>query len=247
MSRNVSIQDVVRAQVALLFGKFRPAGGLSPEEQGALRAERVEFGDRLCSMVRAIDAPEPAVIEQVRNVTREVYADERQRNLPTVESLCALVKRSFQTRTRGVCLGCVEGGGSYMNASPDEPLGRKWQGEVEYAKVGWLCLIHHHAVVWYTQREKARRGIESIAGCVARDPGPPPFELRPRLALTAPADDPNWASWTDGANMGPLARWAREFVKRVSGYDVGATETPLLGEQVAAAPTGPEREEWRSV
>ena len=247
MRANVTLAEVVRAQVALLFGKYRPAGGLTPEEQTAIRSERVEFGDRLVALIRGIDAPDSAIIEQVRLVTRDVYADERMRNLPTVESLCALVKRSFATKVRAACLGCAEMGGIYENASPDTPIRARQPGDFQYERVGWLCLGHHHAVSWYENREHYRRGIPSIADTMPRFEYPPPGELLPRAGQVgrAPADDPKWESWTDGANMGPLARWAREFCRKVYGHEVGSTETPLLANQ--GPPERARSEAWRDL
>jgi hypothetical protein len=247
---NVTLAQVVKAQVALLFGKYRPAGGLDAEEQKAVQAERHDFADRLVSMVQAIDAPEAAVIEQVRKVTRDVYADERRQNLPTVESLCSLVKRSFVSREKPPCLGCRDMGGHYRTASPDEPLSKVQSGEVPYEGHGHLCPVHNRAVGWYEHRECRRRSIPvSATGEPPRFEYPPPYELLPRGACPTrpPADDPMWTSWTDGSRMGPLAKWARSFVDRVYGHRVGETEEsdgPLL--ENAPAPAE-ESEEWRNL
>ncbi len=245
---NVSLAEVVRAQVALLFGKYRPAGGLSEEETRAVRAERTEFGDRLVTMIRGIDAPEAAVVEQVRLVTRDVYADDRMRNLPTVESLCALVKRSFSSNLhRPLCFACVELGGHYRTADPVEPLQAKQRGEIEYAGHGWLCIDHSEVVCWYEHREMHRRGLSTIAGIRARFEYVPPQTLLPRASNAAapPADDPKWASWTDGGNMGPLALWARAFVKRAYQHDVEEGAAPLLETRATDAPQ--ESEAWRDL
>lgn len=245
MKPNVTVAEVVRAQVALLFGKYRPAGGLTPEEASAMQAERVEFAKRLTDLVRGIDAPDAALIEQIRNVTRTVYSDDKLRNLPTVEGLCALVKRSFATRVRATCAGCAEMGGRYENASPDAPLLARVQGDIDYAEHGWLCIAHHHAVLWYQRRECLRRNVPGIAGLLPRFAYPPPEEILPRNGRPTqpPAEDPEWESFTDGASMGPTARWARAFVLRAYGYEVGATETPLLADVSDA----PKSEAWRDL
>ena len=244
MKQNVSLVEVVKAQVALLFGKYRPVGGLSEDEQRAIRAERVEFCDRLVALLGAIDAPQAAVVEQVRLVTREVYSDGQPRNLPSVESLCGLVKRAFTAgRQRPLCFGCVDMGGRYHSASPDEPLRAKATGEIPFDPFGWLCMAHHRAVVWYEDRERWRRNIAVIQDRAPMCEYPPIEELLPRGAWRPqpPADDPKWTSWTDGANMGPLALWARAFVKRAYGHDVAESDAPLLDAKPVLAE---ESDEW---
>ncbi len=245
MKPNVTVVEVVRAQVATLFGKYRPAGGLTAEETSAVQAERVEFSRRLADLIRGIDAPDAAIIEQIRNVTRVVYSDDKMRNLPTPESLCSLVKRAFATRIRATCQGCVDMGGRYENASPDAPILARAQGDIDYGEHGWLCLSHHHAALWYQRRECARRNVPGIAGLLPRFAYPPPEEILPRSGRPTqpPADDPGWESYTDGGNMGPLARWARGFVLRAYGYEVGSTETPLLVDVDSA----PKSEAWRDL
>lgn len=246
---HVTLAQTVRAQVALLFGKFRPAGGLAREETEALSAERAEFGNRLVALVQAIDAPEVAVCEKVREVTRQVYGDGRLDRLPSVEHLSGLVKRSFSVAERPTCSGCRDMGGHYRCASPDEPLGAVRQGEVAYENHAWLCVLHHRAVEWYEGRERRRRGIPFyFAGqpVLPRFEYPPPEVLLPRggFGPDAPADDPKWTSFTDGQNMGPTARWARAYVERVYGHRIEEA-APLLGAAPEEAVV--ESDAWRDI
>lgn len=236
--RHPTLKEVVKAQVATLFGKFRPAGGLSEDEISAIRAERVEFSERLYLLTQAIDAPEAAIIQEIRRITREVYNDHGRGTLPSVEMLSTRVKTAFRPKDRPICFGCEEMGGHYLHAGAEEILQRKVVGEIEVGGRGWLCLAHHHALLWYAQREARRRGIPSLSGSPRVFVYAPPEELLPRGAKPSrwPEDDVLWASWTDGRNMGPLAEWARAWTKKEYGWEVGETETPLLDESVERLP-----------
>lgn len=229
IGRKVTLTEVVRAQVALLFGRFRPAGGLSPEEQTAVRTERVEFTDRLVALVRAIDANEAAVVQEVRRITRDLYNTPDAR-MPSVEGIAGRVKAAFQARERPVCFGCSAMGGVYEHAGDTAILYGKRMGEVEWGRAGWLCLRHHVTLNWYLEREARRRNLPGVGGAPRIFDYPPPATILPHGALgcAPPDDDPGWTSWTDGAKMGPTARWAVEQVLKMEGWRVGETETPLL-------------------
>ena len=242
--RKVTLTETVRAQVALLFGKFRPAGNLAPSELAAVRAERIEFADRLVALVRGIEAQEPAVIQEVRRVAREVF-NEQFSKMPSAEDLCARVKHAFQTKLRAPCFGCQANGGWLPRANPDEPPQRVFTGEIEFAPLGWLCVGHSEAVTWYAQREARRRGLPGLGGCPRIFAYPPPACLLPRGGRPAdgPPEDPTWTAYTDGANMGVLARWAVALVGDHYGWTVGETETPLLEGAAEAV----DDELWRSL
>lgn len=239
----VTLAEVVKAQVAYLFGKFRPPTSLSAEETNAIRAERVEFSDRLIAFLRAIDAPEPRIVQEVRAVARDLFNDSSYTKMPTPEQVSSRVKAAFAVRARPTCFGCTDMGGRYEVAGDDAPLKEKQIGEFEYPGHGFLCSSHHHPVHWYAHREAVRRGVTGPCGTPFVMEYPPPSELLPSgvVPRSAPAADPKWASYTDGHNMGPLARWAREYVKRRHGWLVGETEAPLLE---GAEPT---RDAWRDL
>lgn len=234
--RKVTLTEVVRAQVALLFGRFRPAGGLSPEEQTAVRTERVEFTDRLVALVRAIDANEAAVVQEVRRITRDLY-NAPDAKMPSVEGIAGRVKAAFQVRERPTCFGCDAMGGVYEHAGDTAILYPKRPGEVQWGRHGWLCLRHHTTLNWYLEREARRRNLPGVGGAPRIFDYPPPPTILPHGAPHAspPADDPLWTSWTDGPKMGPTARWAVEQVLKVEGWRVGETETPLLADVPAPA------------
>lgn len=243
--RRVTLAEVVRAQVATLFGKFRPAGGLSAEEQAAVRAERVEFADRLVALLRAIDANEAAVVQEVRRITRELYNDTLAR-LPSVEFIALRVKAAFRASARPTCFACEEIGGRYLWNGDDAPLMPKAIGEVEYpGGAGWLCLQHHGVAHWYGYRECRRRGIPGVGGVPRIFEYPPPTCLLPR-GVTALAGDSSVLPWTDGVNMGPTARWAVAYMKKAHGWVVGETEQPLLAEVPERAPDAG-GEAWRDL
>lgn len=243
--RRVTLAEVVRAQVATLFGKFRPAGGLSAEEQNAVRAERVEFADRLVALLRAIDANEAAVVQEVRRITRELYNDTLAR-LPSVEFIAVRVKAAFRATSRPVCFACEEIGGRYLWNGEDAPLMAKAVGEVEYpGGAGWLCLHHHAVVHWYGHRECRRRGIPGVGGAPRIFEYPAPTSLLPR-GMTTHAGDSSVLPFTDGASMGATARWAVGYMKKAHGWVVGETEQPLLAE-VHEAPREAGGEAWRDL
>lgn len=199
---NVTLAEIVRAQVALLFSKWR-GGALSDEEKAAMQADRAEWSQRLTMYLRAIDAPERAVIEQVRKVTRELYRDANPNKIPSIEEVAARVKGAFQVQREVACEGCRDMGGYYLHASDDEPLYSREPGTHPWGLDRSLCTFHHEAANWYAWR----------AGWWAQGkpwPYPAPLILLPRGAR----HDRDWSQHTDGALMGRMARWAVAYVER---------------------------------
>lgn len=232
MRRGTTLGEVVRAQVAYLFGRFRSPAELTADERGALKAERVDFADRLLALVRAIDQPQEHVVQVVRDVTRQL-TNEPLARLPSVEAIAAKVKGSFRAKERPMCFACETIGGIHLRGGDDAPLMPKQRGEVEWGRDGFLCLSHHEALNWYCHREARARGIPGVYGMPRSHDYPAPPVLLPREAAPSspPLSDPLWESWTDGGRMGSTARWCRAYLKRVHGWDLDAQRESLPLEQ----------------
>jgi hypothetical protein len=231
----VTLAEVVRAQVATIFGKWRPAAGLEAAEAAAVLAERRDFADRLTSFVRAIEAPEPAVIQRVRDVTRSIYNDPNLRNLPTPEAIALQVKQVFVAKQRQRCVGCIQMGGYYMSADVDAILHNPLLGDLDYGPAGTLCIAHHEVAHYFEAREERRR-----RGVLYRYP--PPFSMLPRGSHNTPSAD-LWRAYLDGADQGPMAKWARGWLEKERGVEFDA-------QVVETAPTSQEtlgRDDWQGV
>lgn len=209
------LKEVIRAQVTFLFGRFRPVGGMTEEEQKAQAAERVEFTERVWGYLKALSAPTHEVIERVREAARHFQQDQRAEKMPTPEQVAARVKDHFSALALSApCRGCKDMGGWYLFAGEDAPLHRKEDGVIPYPGKVFLCGWHHDAVNWYASREIARGNRRHFLY-------PPPSCLVPRQHYSTPAGErPDVAAYLDGAKMGPMARWARAFVHEVYGLEI---------------------------
>lgn len=245
-----TLRQVVTAQVAYLHGKFaRLPRGAEEAEIAAARAERVETADRLATYLSAMNAPEAAIIQEVRRISRVLYNEDLQK-MPSAEMLAAKVKEAFKAgEARPTCAGCEAMGGFYMTGSPDEPLQGAVLGDIEWKGHGWLCVWHNGVAVWFAHRERRRRGVASIQGCPARFDYPPPREMLPRHARPSALDVfGSWDAYTDGAATTPMATWGRSFVEKATGWKIGETEEPLWQEghpKPDPAPEGPQA--WETV
>ena len=226
-----SISKVARAGIAWVFGRFRPAQGLSKDETDAISSERVEFGNRFIAYCQAIQADEAQVVNEIRSICREITNDPNAR-MPSVEALAARVRAAFQARERPLCFGCTDVGGFYRFTGVDAPRLSPERGAVEWAPHGWLCLGHSEVANWFAHREASRRALPGVCGMPRGHVYPPPAMLLPRGAVQflPPEGDEGWVSYTDGVNAGPNAAWARSFLRRAFQWEVGETLTPLFAQ-----------------
>lgn len=231
--RGATLQDVVRACVTLLFGRFRSFGGLTAEETKALQAERREYAERVLHYIRALPAPVESVAQEVRAVTQRFQGDQRADKMPTPEQFAGAVKDAFADRPAAIpCQGCRDMGGWYSHASPGAVLHPRAVGALPWPKGLYLCTAHHEAALFYFARADRQR-----AGFAWHYP--PPACMAPKGWFTKPPHKrPDLSAWIDGASLSLMARWARRFVQEHTDIELPEVGESLpLPEPKAEAPT----------
>lgn len=221
MSRRASLSDVVRAQMTLLYGKWRPVMSLSDDEKTAMQADRSAAAEELLDYLRAMDVETHELIQAVRTVTREIMHETRS-TMPDPAEIGGRIKGVFNKGSAPKpCAGCKTMGGYYTRTGPDEPLYEPALGTAPWGGGVWLCFWHHETANWYVNRKL--HDLESRAW-----PYKPPFPLLPRGVM--PYDRSDWTDYTDGPLSGPMGDWAREFAAKVLNVEIdgGRHATPAM-------------------
>jgi hypothetical protein len=213
-----NIGEVVRGNVAGLFGRFRPPAGKSASEIAAVKAERVEFGDRLIPSLKLMSADAKKIERATRDVFKEIESSSIL-IMPDPEAIAASVRDKLNvTEKREDCAACVEFGGVPAIFRDKTPGAIVMRGDVLVDRT-WLCFAHHEPVSWFLNRQKHyESGLKW--------PYPPSFCLVPEASYSAGAEPNHYWEYTDGMFISPLGYWVREQAESVLGK-------PLLDEPAA--------------
>ena len=205
---STNLGEVVRANVAQLFGRFRPPSGMSESEVKGIKAERLEFAQRLVTMLKAVDAPTDSIIHEFRDVMRELMNQPYSVRMPTADGIAASVRERCQ---RDVvyppCPICSKVGGrpGVLADSERGPIERSGTIRVEGE---WWCPDHHRLMAWFAWRQsKWEDGIVW--------PYPPPMLVFPKDAFRGPGDED--AHYTDGHLMSEDVLAVRAAIESMTG------------------------------
>lgn len=204
----MSLAETVRGQVAELFGKYRPAAGLSAEEIKAIGAERTEFASRIVAGLRGLAHSQDAITREFRRVIYEIRNEPWGSKMPTAEGIVG--------RVRSACSGgfeipwcvCCEHLGGTPGYWIDSPLTDKSRGAVKAEVTGeWWCGTCHEALAWYWNRELFAENGRSWGQAV-------PTILVPKNAWRMGVEVHELEPYTDGLNQGRLALFVRRYVRK---------------------------------
>lgn len=227
-AKGPGLKEIIRAQVAFLFSRFKPVGGLTEDEQKAVGAERVEFTERVFAYLNGVTAAVPEIIEQVRFAARHFQEDQRLSKMPTPEEVAGRVKAHFSAKaTSAPCRGCKDMSGYYSFNGTDAPLLHRQDGIHRYPGSVFLCGWHHDAAFYFVARERRRQEGRPYTY-------EPPSVLVPRLYFCSQGEREDVTAYLYGGKMGPMARWAHAFAKEVYGLEI--EQAQLFAPDVAAQP-----------
>lgn len=207
----MKIPEVVRGQVAELFGRFRPAAGLSAEEVKGVAAERQEFASRVAHGLQELQHPQAAIVREFRRIIRELRNEPAWAKMPTPEGIVGRVRSCLeQGIARPTCPACDRVGGSpgfFANSA----LGPKLEGQLKVVATGeWWCGAHYEQLAWYWWRHLRFSGGRAWTY-------PVPRSLLPRETANVSGPPSSLREYTDGALISSSAIFVREYLERVLG------------------------------
>lgn len=212
---SANLGEVVRANVAQLFGRFRPPAGMSESEIKGVKAERVEFAQRLVTMLKVLDAPASKIIRELREVCRELMNQPFTMRMPTADGIAGSVRERVQREVVHppcpICSKLTSAPGIYADSArgPVERSGTlRLEGE-------WWCADHYRILSWISHRQgKYEDGIAW--------PYPPPMLFFPKAAFHdgARAHPDEIPHYTDGHLMSEDVLAVREAYESMTGTTI---------------------------
>lgn len=214
----MSVRETIVGQVAELFGKMRPAAGLSPEERESLAAERKGFAEDLVALLKKLPHGARKIEQTARDVFHEIKNQPYTLKVPQPYEVYRRIDSRLTVGTvKPWCPVCERWGRKLMWADgQDHPEG-KARGQIEMKDGSWWCNQHVAMVAFYAHRQTAFVQGKDF-------PYAPPSNLIPQSCFKRGLQGVGYLEWTDGAFMTSEVEWLRaDFEKKI-------------GEQVLIAP-----------
>jgi len=142
------IQQRVRAQLVLFFGKFRPESTLSDEQRKTVAGERKRFERDLTDLLVDMDARKEAIFSAFTTTMIDVAKEPSTLPMPNPAGIAERVRRRLVPDAgEHACAPCAQGHRVGRDAA---------KGVVVLRQTGeWLCLRHHEALAWVAHRSNA--------------------------------------------------------------------------------------------
>lgn len=209
-TRMSTIGETVRGNVGSLFGRFRPPAGLTEDEIKSIKAERLEFTQRLTAMLKLVESDGPKLVKHTRATFRELQQQPITDAMPTPDTITASVRQrcGFQ-EAKGFCPACTRTGGEPGIYSDTTKGAEILRGDVKY-EGDWWCSGHYEILSWYANRQA--RFVDGLAFAYQ-----PPTSIVPKQAFVAGADADHFAEYTDGLLLCESALFVREYLESASG------------------------------
>lgn len=204
----MKLSEVVRGQVAELFGRFRQATALSAEERQAVAGERQEYASKLTALLSEIErVTEARVVEELRRILGEMRSDSSLVKLPPPEEVARRVESAALAKAeKPYCPVCERFGG--MPWASDREPGARARGEFAVGPE-WWCAGHYGVLSWYSWRQQSHETGKTFRL--------PPPELLPAGTRRATRDPREYLEYTDGALMPDHVVYIREHLERSTG------------------------------
>lgn len=212
----MKLESVVKGQVAELFGRFRTATALSPDEKNAIALERQEYAANLAGALEAIEGvPEARVVDELRRVIGELRNDVSLVRLPSIEDLVRKVRTgAMATVQKPYCPACERFGAPAHAAGEGHGRRPALRGELPVERLGeWWCHTHYAVLAWYLSRQRAHADGKPFRY-------PPPAEVLPPRLLQTERDPRALLEYTDGALQVDYVVYVREVVERMTSQAV---------------------------
>lgn len=209
-----TLSSIVRGQIAELFGRFRPAAGLSGDELKGISAERHEFQTQVVYGLEELAHDRGAIVKHFRRVIHDLKNQPVWKPMPTAAEIVDSVRRGIeQGIERPMCAAC-----EHMGGSPGVFLGSdggpKLRGEVEFDLTrDWFCIGHHEVLAWLFNRQRRYEHGHTW-------PYPPPMCFVPKESWRNGALQSRYAEYVDGALQGDLVIYFRQYLETATGRPV---------------------------
>ncbi len=204
-----TVTSVIRGNLSMLWGRYRPTQGLSEAEIKGIAAERTDFGNRIREALSDVHGPIAATIRELRRVFKEIEKQPFALKMPTAEEIASRVRSAVEAEIRKPwCPACAHLGGS-ASMFADSPQGPKMRGFTPFAK-DWWCATCGAVLSWYANRQE--RFNEGRPW-----PYAPPWPLIPKEAFQIGGGPEDYATFTDGLLISPLGAFVREYLESLIG------------------------------